>query len=141
MRNPWVHDDEEVDVSTGADYQSNILWIGVIVWFSLIILLAAIGLTAGDQLTVPSLNQVISILLTAFGGFLFLIFVVPVLLKLLSISRLLAALVVFGSLGLGGQFLITNGYLFTEKYQLLAESINGGFQEALELLEALSVLV
>lgn len=141
MRNPWVHDDEEVDVSTEAEYQSNIRWIGVFVWFSLAVLLAAIVLTASDQLAFPSPNQLVSILLTAFGGFLFLIFLVPVLFRLLQISRLLTALVVLGSVGLGGRFLITDGYLFAAAYQSLVESITSGFHEAIELFEIVSIFI
>jgi len=53
-------------------------------------------------------DQTVSTLLTAFGAILFLIVVVAVLLKLLAISRLLTALILLGSLGLGGRFLILN---------------------------------
>lgn len=141
MRNPWVHDDEDVDVSAGATSQSAIRWIGVLVWSSLAILLTAIGVTAGDQLTIPPFDQLVSILFTVLGGVLFLLFVVPVLLKLLRISRLLTAFVVFGSVGLGARVLIGEGSRFAAEYQSLIEAFTRGFHDAVRLSEALSVLI
>ena len=140
MRNPWVHDDEEVTVSTEDGYRSNIQWIGVVVWVSLAVLVAALVIFAGGQLTVPPPDQLVSMLLTAFGGLLFLLVAVPVLFKLLRISRLLTALVAFGSLGLGGRYLILNNYLFAKEHQILTESAGGRLQEAIELFEALTIL-
>ncbi|WP_170938228.1 hypothetical protein [Halorubrum sp. Hd13] len=89
----------------------------------------------------PSLDRAIAMLLRVFGVVLFVLFAMPVLLKLLRISRLLTALVVVGSLGLGGGILLTTGYLFLQEYQLLSGLAGREIQETVELLEGLSVLV
>ncbi|EMA57014.1 hypothetical protein C468_16914 [Halorubrum kocurii JCM 14978] len=110
-------------------------------WTTLLILFAAIVLLAGDQLTMPSPDRALSMLLRVFGVVLIVLFALPVLFKLLRISRLLTALVVVGSLGLGGRLLLMNGYLFSEEYRLLTELAGSELQEPMEFFEALSLLV
>lgn len=141
MQNPWVHDDEEVSKRTTYVHKSRANVLAALVWTALLVLFAAIVLLASDQLTMPSPDQALSMLLRVFGVVLFVLFALPVLFKLLKISRLLTALVVIGSLGLGGRFLLMNGFLFTEEYQLLSD-VAGIEPEVLrELLEALSMLL
>ena len=141
MQNPWVHDDEEVSTKTSQIHESRANMLAALVWTALLVLFAAIVLFAGDQLTMPSPDRALSMLLSVFGVVLFVLFALPVLFKLLRISRLLTALVVVGSLGLGGRLLLTNGSLFSEEYRLLTELAGSELQATMELFEALSLLV
>ncbi|OYR52912.1 hypothetical protein [Halorubrum sp. Ea8] len=141
MRNPWVHEDEGVDTATSEVHQSHAGLLAVLVWVTLLSLSVAIFVLAGSQLTMPSLDRAIAMLLRVFGVVLFVLFAMPVLLKLLRISRLLTAVVVVGSLGLGAGILLTNRYLFLQEYQLLSELAGREIQETVGLLEELSVLV
>ena len=141
MRNPWVHEDEGVDAATTAVHQSRAKLLAVLVWVTLLSLSVAILVLAGDQLTMPSSGQAVAMLLRVFGVVLFVLFAMPMLLKLLRISRLLTAIIVVGSLGLSGGILLTNGYLFSQEYQLLSELAGHEIREMVELLEAVSVQV
>ena len=141
MRNPWVHEDEGVDTATSTIHQSRAKLLAVLVWVTLLSLSVAIFVLAGSQLTMPNWDRAIAMLLRVFGVVLFVLFAMPVLLKLLRISRLLTGVVVVGSVGLGGGILLTNGYLFSQEYQLLSELAGREIQETVELLKRLTVLV
>jgi hypothetical protein len=139
MRNPWAHDDD--DLPDAKIYQSRAKLLGALIWVILLVLTIGIVLLAGDQLTVPSLEKAATLLLRGFGAVLIVLFALPIILKLLKISWILTAAVVGISIILGGRFLVINGYLLTEEYQLLSEIGRNKAHNMTELLRELSTLL
>lgn len=139
MRNPWAHDDD--DLPDAKIYQSRAKLLGALIWVILLVLIIGIVLLAGDQLTVPSLEKAATLLLRGLGAVLIVLFALPIILKLLKISWILTAAVVGISIILGGRFLVINGYLLTEEYQLLSEIGKSKAHNMTELLRELSTLL
>jgi hypothetical protein len=139
MRNPWAHDDD--DLPDAKIYQSRAKLLGALIWVILLVLIIGIVLLAGDQLTVPSLEKAATLLLRGLGAVLIVLFALPIILKLLKISWILTAAVVGISIILGGRFLVINGYLLTEEYQLLSEIGKNKAHNMTELLRELSTLL
>lgn len=141
MQNPWVHDDDEVSTEAEQVHQSRVKTLATLMWAVLLVLFVAIFVLSDGQLSISGPGEAISMLLYVFGMVLVALFAFPVLFKLLRISRLLTTLVVLGSLGVGGWFLVRNGNLFAAELQVLTDQTTGGVQELMELVEALSALV
>lgn len=59
----------------------------------------------------------------------------------LAVSRLLAAVVLLGSLGLVGRYLASNGAFLPEEYRVLAAELGANLGELAEILESLSTLL
>jgi hypothetical protein len=104
MRNPWVHDDVPDDAGSGYDGPVRLL--AAFMWGSLALLVGGFVLLSGagvvDLADGGSLGEVVTGVVAALA----LALALPVLLKLLAISRALALLAFLGTGAAVGRFVI-----------------------------------
>lgn len=103
MRNPWVHDEVPDD---SLVYQSRAKLLGAVIWGTLLIIGGVFIFLSGSGSVDIGGTGVSSTVMTALVGGFVLVFVVPLLLKLLAISRLLASITFLGTSWLVGRFMI-----------------------------------
>jgi hypothetical protein len=103
MRNPWVHDEIPDD---GSIYQSRAKLLGAVLWgICLLVAGLFIMLSGSDSVDIGAMGASSTLVTTLVAGFV-LVFVVPLLLKLLAVSRLLASVTFLGTSWLVGRFVI-----------------------------------
>ena len=104
MRNPWVHDDVPDD--TGKGYNGPVGLLAAFMWGSLALLVGGFVLLSGagvvDLADGGSLGEVVTGVVAALA----LALALPVLLKLLAVSRMLAILAFLGTGASVGRFVI-----------------------------------
>jgi len=103
MRNPWVHDD--VPDAAGGGYDGNVRLLAGVVWG---VLAAAVGgfvlLSAGGVVDVGTGGADLQTAVTSVVAGVALVLLAPLLLKLLTISRLLATVAFTASAAVLGRF-------------------------------------
>lgn len=102
MRNPWVHD----DISDNSSYDGRVRLVAAVVWGTLVVGVGGFVLLSGLGVVNVADSGSIGSVLTGVVTALVLALAMPVILKLLAISRVLAAAVFLGTGGLVGRFVI-----------------------------------
>ena len=125
MRNPWVHDDVPDDAGNGYDGPVRLL--AAFMWGSLALLVGGFVLLSGagvvDLADGGSLGEVVTGVVAALA----LALALPILLKLLTISRALALLAFLGTGASVGQFVIARE---PERFRALLRARDGLVENA-----------
>jgi hypothetical protein len=137
MRNPWVHD--EMPEGAGTGYDGHVRLLATLVWGTLAVGVGGFMLLSGTGIIDPALGQsaasVISYVVTAVAAALLL----PLVLRLVLISRLLATVVFLGgSWGLG-RFLWTRESARIERLLTDGEGVGAGAESVDRLIEVVDV--
>lgn len=103
MRNPWVHDDAPNAAESG--YGGRVKLLAALVWGTLFVGVSGFVLLGGSATLESTLAESTSTIVTSLVAAVALVLGLPVLLKLLAISRLLATLAFLGSGWALGRFL------------------------------------
>lgn len=138
MRNPWVHDD--VPDGAGSGYGGRVRLFGAFVWGTLLLGVGGAALLIGTGTVDPALTGALASAVTYLIAGAALVLLLPIILRLLAVSRLLATIAFLGSGWLLGRFVWSRE---AERIERLApgegglgtgaESLNG----LIELLDAL----
>ncbi|GAB3696712.1 hypothetical protein [Halorubrum pallidum] len=124
MRNPWVHDD--VSDAANSGYDGNVRLLAVGVWG---VLAAAVGgfvvLSAGGVVDIGTDGAELQTAVTALVAGAAFVLLVPLLLKLLTISRLLAMLAFAGSSWALGRFVWQREARRIERFAATGEPLGG----------------
>ncbi|QKG93655.1 hypothetical protein HPS36_12565 [Halorubrum salinarum] len=104
MRNPWVHDDVPDDA--GGGYDGPVRLLALLVWGSLALLVGGFVLLSGAGVIDLADGGSVGAVVTGVVAALALALALPVLLKLLAISRALALLAFLGTGATVGRFVI-----------------------------------
>jgi hypothetical protein len=102
MRNPWVHDD--VATSPGFGYGGRVRLLGATVWGTLLLGVGGTALLVGTGGVDPALGASVRSAVTYVVAGAALVLLSPLLLRLLSVSRLLGAIAFLASGWLLGGF-------------------------------------
>ncbi|MDV7350928.1 hypothetical protein R3751_14200 [Halorubrum distributum] len=125
MRNPWVHDD--VPDNAGNGYDGPVRLLAAFMWGSLTLLVGGFVLLSGagvvDLADGGSLGEVVTGVVAALA----LALALPVLLKLLAISRALALLALLGTGASVGRFVIARE---PERFRALLDARDGLVENA-----------
>lgn len=134
MRNPWVHDD--VPESANSVHRSRAKLLAALLWASLVGIVAATVVLTGDGVT--DLGGIDSLWtgLTYAVGALLALFALPLLLKLLAVSRTLAALVFLLLVAIVARFVVTE----FDRIAAAVDAVAGGIEPIVELIEILDVV-
>lgn len=101
MRNPWVHDD--VSDATESGYGGRVRLLGAFVWGTLLLGVGGTALLIGTGTVEPTVSPSLESAITYVVAGAALVLLLPIVLRLLAISRLLAAVAFLaGSWLLGG---------------------------------------
>lgn len=119
MRNPWVHDD--VPDNAGSGYDGPVRLLAAFMWGSLALLVGGFVLLSGagvvDLANGGSLSEVVTGVVAALA----LALALPILLKLLAVSRALAILAFLGTGASVGRFVIARE---PERFRALLDARN-----------------
>jgi len=142
MRNPWVHDD--VTPAAGSGYGGRVRLLGTVVWGVLFLVVGGTALLVGTGAVEPALPASVGSAVTYVVAGAALALLAPLLLRLLAVSRLLAA-VAF----LAGGWLL-GGFVWSREAERLGRLLPGEWKSgagsavlggAGELLDALLALL
>lgn len=138
MRNPWVHDDMPEGAGTG--YNGHVRLLATIVWGTLALGVGGFMLLSGTGIVDPTLGHsaasIVTFVVTTVAAALLL----PLVLRLLLISRLLATLAFLGG-GWGlGRFVWARESERIERLLTDSESIGAGAESVEQLIEVVDVV-
>ncbi|TKX45054.1 MULTISPECIES: hypothetical protein [unclassified Halorubrum] len=125
MRNPWVHDDVPDDA--GGGYDGPVRLLALLVWGSLALLVGGFVLLSGAGVVDLADGGSLGELVTGVVAALALGLALPVLLKLLAVSRALALLGFLGTTAVVGRFVIARE---PEQFRALLDARDGLVESA-----------
>ncbi|WP_144923643.1 hypothetical protein [Halorubrum salsamenti] len=139
MRNPWVHDD--MPESAGAGYDGHVRLLATLVWGALAVAVGGFVLLSGTGIVDPGLGESAASIVTYVVGALAAVLLLPLLLRLLLISRLSAALAFLGGGWVLARFVWTGESKRIEGVLTDGERLGAGAESVDQLLELLDVLL
>ena len=139
MRNPWVHDDVPAGADTG--YDGHVRLLATVVWGTLAVGVGGFVLLSGTGVVDPGLGESAASILTFVVGILAAVLLLPLLLRLLLISRLLATVAFLGSGWVLGRFVWARESERIERFLTDGERLGAGAESADQLIELLDAVL
>ncbi|PHQ39587.1 hypothetical protein DJ69_05445 [Halorubrum persicum] len=139
MRNPWVHDDVPADA--GAGYDGHVRLLATVVWSALAAAVGGFVFLTGTGIVEPGLGESMASVVTFVVGAVAAVLLLPLLLRLLLVSRLLATLAFLGSSWLLGRFVWDREAARIERLLTDGERLGAGSGAVEQLIELLDVLL
>ena len=139
MRNPWVHDD--VPTGAGTGYDGHVRLLAAIVWGTLALGVGGFMLLSGTGIVDPGLGESAASVVTFVVGALAAVLLLPLLLRLLLISRLLATLAFLGSGWALGRFVWARESERIERLLTDGERLGAGAESTDQLIELFDLLL
>lgn len=139
MQNPWVHD--EMPDGAGTGYSGRVRLLAVLVWGTLAVAVGGFVLLSGTGVVDPGLGGSAETVVTYAVGALAAALLLPVILRLLLISRLLATVAFLGSGWALGRFVWSRESERIERFLTDGESLGAGVESVDQLIELVDVLL
>ncbi|WP_435093613.1 hypothetical protein [Halorubrum sp. N11] len=139
MRNPWVHDD--MPDGAGIGYNGHVRLLAMLVWGTLAVAVGGFVVLSGTGVVDPALGGSAETVVTYVVGALAAALLLPLILRLLLISRLLATIAFLGSGWVLGRFMWTRESEHIERFLTDGERLGAGTESVDQLIELLDVLL
>ncbi|ELZ43099.1 hypothetical protein C471_01539 [Halorubrum saccharovorum DSM 1137] len=139
MRNPWVHDD--MPEAAGAGYDGHVRLLATLVWGALVVAVGGFVLLSGTGIVGPGFGESVASIVTYVTVALAAALLLPLLLRLLLVSRLLATIAFLGSGWLLGRFVWAREAERIDRFLTDGERLGAGAESIDQLLDLLDVLL
>ena len=138
-RNPWVHDDVPADAGSG--YDGHVRFLATVVWGVLVVAVGGFVLLSERGIIDPGLGESAASIVTLVVGGLAAVLLLPLLLRLLLVSRLAATLAFLGSGWILARFVWARESDRIESALTAGERLGTGAESVDQLIELLDALL